>query len=1353
MRQKNKKFFKILPWSVVGLMVISLAVGIYTNLPKDPVKAAALSITINSVTLTLQTDSPVNGITNIGDTIRVDLDVSNTDGACNIGAGTTATVDLTKYGGGVAVALACITPNGGVNDIMRVDFPVANAAGSGIDVGAANIASQVNVVTADLDDTPGPSANSNSMASAVDTIAPTFATSGLTISTDNGVPAVAAVNGGIVAADAVNVNATVTVPDTDTITWNASPLGGGASATQANNTPVTVAPGGIDNAAYAFSVTATDDAGNAVTATTSAIDVTTISLDNIIPTFASNVASIPVDNGVPAVAAVNGGIVAADQIKVNAAATAADGDTITWDASSIGGSPTAANNVNVTVLAGSNDGPISLDTTITDDAGNVLTSSANVINIDNIIPIITVPGTINLTDLGGDGIASIGDTLTYAAGTETTGDSITWTVDLSAYDGLSATAVPGAYGILADDDNNVAFSANEAATDDAGNTQAGAPTAVVPNFANIDNVAPTLSSISIISDNSRDTTLAMAGDGVYLTFDASETLSSTPPPVVTFSSGGTPVANPIAVADDGSTCGDTAAGDNTWVACYTVDPTDTTGAVTFTINYTDLALNSGATETVVDDASSVSVDVTVPSIARITAKTQGGAFPSAHDSVLWYNYTGDTFEAYVEGNEPLDEVRVCVRSLKEVAAFTQTCSALDFNNAANYISSGTGLGATSYTFTGTTFAAIAGANPLVNMSGYSMNVEIIDAAGNAYISPLPTEAFVMVYNVEPSVLDPLIANIGTTLWSGISDFTNVTGLTFQAENPPATLLGSLVLTGSVDLTDPATVTALQAFSTNVHVRGGDAADGAVDISVNASALAAFNVAADLTIAVPGATSQPGMIVYNDAGTPCGVISNGAGSATVCGDNISAITWNAGPHTLTFSTDGFSGFGADTTAPTVVSLSPVDNATGVAIAANLVMTFNEDVMDLPLKTITIYKSDTTVFESINLPDPRVTFSGTTVTINPTANFQNSTSYYVQISANAIQDLVGNQYAGIANTTTWNFTTVAAGGGGGGGYNPPTDTTPPTNTSITINSGAADTASQSVTLTLGATEAAQMMISNSADFSGSGWETFATSKTWSLTSGIGIKTVYAKFKDTAGNMSTAISDTINMTVVGEPLIIPTVPGALVLQDPTPAPPLPPNVQIGTLVKRADTSAVYFIDQDNRRHAFPNEATYFSWYPDFSSVLTISADTLAAIPLGSSVTIRPGTYLIKIQTDPKVYAVEPYGVIRWVSSEQIANKLYGSGWNAKIVDVDVSFFVNYQVGANIDTAVHPTGSVISYGGETNTYYIENGAKRYLTASVFVGDKFQNKFAIRNVSTDLIYTTGVDYPLLPMETLMTLR
>jgi glucose/arabinose dehydrogenase len=90
----------------------------------------------------------------------------------------------------------------------------------------------------------------------------------------------------------------------------------------------------------------------------------------------------------------------------------------------------------------------------------------------------------------------------------------------------------------------------------------------------------------------------------------------------------------------------------------------------------------------------------------------------------------------------------------------------------------------------------------------------------------------------------------------------------------------------------------------------------------------------------------------------------------------------------------------------------------------------------------------------------------------------------------------------------------------------DNQAPTGT-VVINAGAAATNSRTVTLTLSATDAVtsvtQMRFSNNGT-SFSAAETFAPTKTWTLSSGAGTKTVYAQFRDAAGNWSAAATDTI-------------------------------------------------------------------------------------------------------------------------------------------------------------------------------------------------------------------------------------
>lgn len=129
---------------------------------------------------------------------------------------------------------------------------------------------------------------------------------------------------------------------------------------------------------------------------------------------------------------------------------------------------------------------------------------------------------------------------------------------------------------------------------------------------------------------------------------------------------------------------------------------------------------------------------------------------------------------------------------------------------------------------------------------------------------------------------------------------------------------------------------------------------------------------------------------------------------------------------------------------------------------------------------------------------------------------------------------------------------------------------------------------------------------------------------------------------------------------------------------------SLHTGDLITSDQTKAVYYFAPDGRRYVFPNEKTYFTWYPDFSEVRTISHVRLQALPLGrSNVTYRPGVKMIKITTDPRTYVVERGGILRHLVSEEIAKTLYGLNWNDVIEDVPDPFFTNYRVGTPVDQA----------------------------------------------------------------------
>ncbi|MCG2693670.1 hypothetical protein L6259_00040 [Candidatus Parcubacteria bacterium] len=127
--------------------------------------------------------------------------------------------------------------------------------------------------------------------------------------------------------------------------------------------------------------------------------------------------------------------------------------------------------------------------------------------------------------------------------------------------------------------------------------------------------------------------------------------------------------------------------------------------------------------------------------------------------------------------------------------------------------------------------------------------------------------------------------------------------------------------------------------------------------------------------------------------------------------------------------------------------------------------------------------------------------------------------------------------------------------------------------------------------------------------------------------------------------------------------------------------PSLAFGALIKGSGP-AIYYYASDSGRYAFPNEATFKTWYNNFSGVITISDIELAAVPFKGNINCKPGVKMLKIQTDPKVYAVGEDGKLRWVETEALAKELYGSDWNKKIIDIPIAFFTNYEIGVSIET-----------------------------------------------------------------------
>jgi cyclophilin family peptidyl-prolyl cis-trans isomerase/Ca2+-binding RTX toxin-like protein/methionine-rich copper-binding protein CopC len=121
---------------------------------------------------------------------------------------------------------------------------------------------------------------------------------------------------------------------------------------------------------------------------------------------------------------------------------------------------------------------------------------------------------------------------------------------------------------------------------------------------------------------------------------------------------------------------------------------------------------------------------------------------------------------------------------------------------------------------------------------------------------------------------------------------------------------------------------------------------------------------------------------------------------------------------------------ETVAPTLASRVPADNTSQVSRTANLSLTFSESVMR-GAGSITLRDAAGTAVETFDVAaSTRLSFSGSVVTIDPTADLAVGTRYYLEVSTGAVTDLAGNAYAGLSGASAWNFTTVGVTGGTNG-----------------------------------------------------------------------------------------------------------------------------------------------------------------------------------------------------------------------------------------------------------------------------------------------------------------------------------
>ena len=115
-------------------------------------------------------------------------------------------------------------------------------------------------------------------------------------------------------------------------------------------------------------------------------------------------------------------------------------------------------------------------------------------------------------------------------------------------------------------------------------------------------------------------------------------------------------------------------------------------------------------------------------------------------------------------------------------------------------------------------------------------------------------------------------------------------------------------------------------------------------------------------------------------------------------------------------------GTDDVAPYITFTTPADDAVGVQTAVNLTITFNEPVLKGAGNIVLTETLTNAVHEKIPVQDQRISFlSDRIIKIDPATDLKLNTEYFVSMAEGSFRDMNNNQFAGIARTDTYNFTT--------------------------------------------------------------------------------------------------------------------------------------------------------------------------------------------------------------------------------------------------------------------------------------------------------------------------------------------
>ncbi len=317
----------------------------------------------------------------------------------------------------------------------------------------------------------------------------------------------------------------------------------------------------------------------------------------------------------------------------------------------------------------------------------------------------------------------------------------------------------------------------------------------------------------------------------------------------------------------------------------------------------------------------------------------------------------------------------------------------------------------------------------------------------------------------------------------------------------------------------------------------------------------------------------------------------------------------------------------------------------------------------------------------------------------------------LTSDALYDVIDPNDVTLSNTDN----DTPSGGGGGGGDSGPIIVVENVNIDVQVSEPQlcrGEVAQANIYIQ--AKNAAQVVVSDNAYFVGAQWQAYVIDETVStaekqimiapieFVADQEVETFYLRLRTAGGNSTNTLTTSVDVSDilidcenVEEPQepVEPTepVPDACTEEVFAPSPQTGELEQVtcvpdnALLVKGTTYSTVYALENGTRK-PFMNQAIYFTWHQDFDDVLVVSDATLPFYRLGDPVLPNPANSLVKIQSDPTVYApILSQGInyIRAIPNEQTAAILFGQNWSDRVIDLPPTLLQLYKTSAPFTSA----------------------------------------------------------------------